>query len=106
MVGKVGRVIGTVMPGRLGEVMVPVRGGTEAFNAYAADRCHPRPLPARLPIAVAGGRAERGARHLRLPQAGKDPAHQGLGFKIVTGKGVAVVPGFQQVRRLTLDLRG
>ncbi len=37
MVGKVGRVTGTVTPGRLGEVMVPVRGGTEAFNAYAAD---------------------------------------------------------------------
>jgi uncharacterized membrane protein YqiK len=30
---------------------------------------------------------------------------EGLGFKIVTGKGVAVIPGFQQVRRLSLDLR-
>jgi len=37
MVGKVGRVTGTVQPGRLGEVMVPVRGGSEAFHAYAAD---------------------------------------------------------------------
>jgi hypothetical protein len=37
MVGKIGRVSGTVAPGRLGEVMIPVRGGTEAFNAYAAD---------------------------------------------------------------------
>ena len=37
MVGKVGRVTGTIEPGRLGEVMVPVRGGSEAFHAYAAD---------------------------------------------------------------------
>jgi len=37
MVGKVGRVTGTISPGRLGEVMVPVRGGSEAFHAYAAD---------------------------------------------------------------------
>lgn len=37
MVGKVGRVTGTIAPGRLGEVMVPVRGGTEAFMAYASD---------------------------------------------------------------------
>ena len=37
MVGKVGRVTGTIGPGRLGEVMVPVRGGSEAFHAYAAD---------------------------------------------------------------------
>jgi len=38
MVGKIGRVTGRIGPGRLGEVMVPVRGGTEAFHAYAADR--------------------------------------------------------------------
>ena len=37
MVGKVGRVTGTIAPGTLGEVMVPVRGGTEAFHAYASD---------------------------------------------------------------------
>jgi hypothetical protein len=35
--GKIGRVTGTIQPGHLGEVMLPVRGGTEAFNAYAAD---------------------------------------------------------------------
>jgi len=35
----------------------------------------------------------------------QDTSHEGLGFKIVTGKGVPVLPGFQQVRRLTLDLR-
>ena len=38
MIGKVGRVTGTIAPQRLGEVMLPVRGGSEAFHAYAADR--------------------------------------------------------------------
>ena len=38
MVGKIGRVTGTISPGKLGEVMVSVRGGTEAFHAYAVDR--------------------------------------------------------------------
>lgn len=37
MIGKVGRVTGTIAPGRLGEVMVQVRGGSEAFNAYASE---------------------------------------------------------------------
>ena len=37
MIGKMGRVTGTIAPGKLGEVMVEVRGGSEAFHAYAAD---------------------------------------------------------------------
>jgi hypothetical protein len=37
MIGKTGRVTGTIAPDRVGEVMVPVRGGTEHFHAYAAD---------------------------------------------------------------------
>ena len=37
MVGKIGRVTGTVEPGHLGEVMVSVRGGSEAFHAYCSD---------------------------------------------------------------------
>jgi hypothetical protein len=37
MVGKIGRVTGTVGPGQVGEVMVPIRGGSEAFHAYASD---------------------------------------------------------------------
>ncbi len=36
MIGRIGRVTGTVAPGRLGEVMIAVRGGSEAFNAYAS----------------------------------------------------------------------
>ena len=37
IVGKVGRVTGAIEAGRLGEVMIPVRGGSEAFYAYASD---------------------------------------------------------------------
>jgi len=37
MIGLIGRVTGVIGPGRLGEVMVAVRGGSEAFHAYAAD---------------------------------------------------------------------
>jgi hypothetical protein len=37
IVGKTGRVTGRVGPGRIGEVMIAVRGGTEAFHAYAAE---------------------------------------------------------------------
>ena len=35
MVGKTGRVTGRIGPGLLGEVMLPVRGGREAFYAYS-----------------------------------------------------------------------
>lgn len=38
MVGKTGRVTGRLASNRLGEVMVSVRGGTEAFHAYNVDR--------------------------------------------------------------------
>lgn len=34
VVGRTGRVIGTVGPGLVGEVMLAVRGGSEAFHAY------------------------------------------------------------------------
>jgi hypothetical protein len=37
VVGKIGRVTGTVWAKGPGEVMVPVRGGSEAFHAYADD---------------------------------------------------------------------
>ncbi len=32
--GRTGRVSGTVGPGLVGEVVVPIRGGSEAFTAY------------------------------------------------------------------------
>ncbi|WP_219472055.1 hypothetical protein [Nonomuraea rhizosphaerae] len=34
MVGKQGRVTGRIGPGLVGEVMVPIRGGVEAFYAH------------------------------------------------------------------------
>jgi len=37
MVGKIGRVTATISPGKLGEVIVSIRGGSEAFHAYASD---------------------------------------------------------------------
>lgn len=37
MVGKLGRVTGAIAPGKTGEVLISVRGGTEAFLAHAAD---------------------------------------------------------------------
>ncbi len=36
MIGKQGRVTGRIAPGLVGEVMVAVRGGSEAFHAYSA----------------------------------------------------------------------
>ncbi len=47
MVGSMGRVTGTVGPGLVGEVLIAVRGGTEAFLAYPAvpgDRITPGSL--------------------------------------------------------------
>jgi len=38
VVGKIGRVTGTIAPKIVGEVMLPVRGGSEAFSAYAGVR--------------------------------------------------------------------
>jgi hypothetical protein len=35
MIGKQGRVTGRIAPNLVGEVMVPVRGGAEAFHAYS-----------------------------------------------------------------------
>ena len=37
VLAKVGRVSGRIEPGSIGEVMLPVRGGTEAFSAYGVD---------------------------------------------------------------------
>ena len=38
VIGKVGRLVGAIDPGEMGEVMLPIRGGSEAYYAYAADR--------------------------------------------------------------------
>lgn len=38
MIGKQGRVTGRIGPGLVGEVMISVRGGVEAFYAYPAEK--------------------------------------------------------------------
>ena len=37
VIGKVGRLVGAIDPGEMGEVMLPIRGGSESYYAYAAD---------------------------------------------------------------------
>lgn len=37
MIGKTGRVTGTIGPGKVGEILVSIRGGVEAFYAHAQD---------------------------------------------------------------------
>lgn len=37
LIGKEGRVTGKIGPGLVGEVMIPVRGGAEAFYAHPVD---------------------------------------------------------------------
>jgi hypothetical protein len=34
---KLGEVTGRIAPGTIGEVVIPIRGGQEAFHAYAVD---------------------------------------------------------------------
>jgi hypothetical protein len=50
VVGKIGRVTGTVGPGRTGEVVIPVRGGSEAFLAFAAENGETIPAHARVVV--------------------------------------------------------
>ena len=37
MIGSRGRVTGTIGPGLIGEILLSIRGGTEAFYAYSAN---------------------------------------------------------------------
>jgi hypothetical protein len=48
LIGKVGRLIGAIEPGDMGEVMLPVRGGTEAYYCYASDGQEAIPEGARV----------------------------------------------------------
>ena len=50
MVGKVGRVTSRIDAGHPGEVMVPVRGGSEAFSAYASEEEGPIPTGTRVVV--------------------------------------------------------
>jgi hypothetical protein len=48
LIGKVGHVTSTIEPGEMGEVMVPVRGGSESFYAYASDAAESIPEGAQV----------------------------------------------------------
>ena len=48
VIGKVGRLVGTIRPGRMGEVMIPIRGGSESFYAYSSDPAEEIPRGARV----------------------------------------------------------
>ena len=37
MIGRTGRVTGRIAPGTVGEVTLQIRGGSDAFYAYASD---------------------------------------------------------------------
>ena len=50
VVGKVGRLTGAIEPGGLGEVVIPIRGGTETYFAYATTPEEAFPKGARVII--------------------------------------------------------
>ena len=50
VVGKMGRVTGAIAPGRTGEVVIPIRGGTEAFLAHAAEGGESIPAQTRVVV--------------------------------------------------------
>ena len=50
VVGKTGRVTGKIAPGTVGEVMLAVRGGTEAFYAYPSDGVEVIPVGAQIVV--------------------------------------------------------
>jgi hypothetical protein len=37
LIGKVGHVTSEIGPGGMGDVMVPIRGGSESYYAYCSD---------------------------------------------------------------------
>jgi hypothetical protein len=57
LIGKVATVTSTIGPGEMGEVMVPVRGGSESFYAYASDAAET--IPAGAQVLVLERRAPR-----------------------------------------------
>jgi hypothetical protein len=48
LVGKVARVTGSIHPGRMGEVHLSIRGGSETYFAYAADASEEIPQGTRV----------------------------------------------------------
>jgi hypothetical protein len=50
VIGKVGRLVGEIEPGRMGEVMIPIRGGSEAYFCFASDPEEAIPRGARVVV--------------------------------------------------------
>jgi hypothetical protein len=48
LIGKVAQCTYAIEAGEMGEVMVPVRGGSESFYAYAADAAESIPKGSRV----------------------------------------------------------
>ena len=48
LIGKVAQCTQAIEAGEMGEVMVPVRGGSESFYAYAADAADSIPKGSRV----------------------------------------------------------
>jgi hypothetical protein len=48
LVGKIGHVTGEITPGSMGDVMVPIRGGSESYYAYSSDPAETIPKGARV----------------------------------------------------------
>src|SRR3954453_21926012 len=93
-IGSHGRVTatGAIRPGKVGEVMVAIRGGVEAFLARDADGGGIGPYGGRGDGAVrgGGGRRLRAAAHRRSHQAVR---HRGVFMDAVTIAVIAAVVG-------------
>ena len=48
LIGKVAHVTSAIDPGEMGEVMIPVRGGSETFYAYSSDPAESIPKGSRV----------------------------------------------------------
>ena len=48
VIGKVGRLTAAIEPGSMGEVTIPIRGGTETFFAYSGDPAESIPAGTRV----------------------------------------------------------
>ena len=48
LIGKVGHCVSSIEPGHMGEVMVPVRGGSECYFAYSSDPAESIPKGTRV----------------------------------------------------------
>jgi hypothetical protein len=48
LIGKIGHCASAIEPGQMGEVMVPVRGGSECYFAYASDPAESIPKGSRV----------------------------------------------------------